>query len=173
MLIFYPVIKVELNYQLEQKTKPVQSTKLEPIDSQFGIVIPKIAANAKVVANVDPFNQRQYQQVLTQGVAHARGTVYPGDIGNVFIFSHSSVNFYEASRYNSIFYLLDKMSQGDEIVLYYKGEKFTYKVTDKKIVDASAVQYLKSLGFGRTVTLMTCWPAGTTWKRLLVIGSQS
>lgn len=173
ILIFYPVIKAELNYQIHQNSKAVQTKKIEPIDIQFGIVIPKIGANAKVIANIDPFNEREYQVALTGGVAHARGTVYPGEVGNIFIFSHSSVNFYQAQRYNSIFYLLDKMNKDDEILLYYKGKTFKYKVTDKKIVDASAIQYLKSLGFDKTVTLMTCWPPGTTFKRLLIIAKSA
>lgn len=170
VLIFYPVIGAELNYQIQVKTSGVQSKSLEPIDMQFGIVIPKIFANTKVIANVDPFNQKEYQLALTQGVAHAKGTVFPGEIGNIFLFSHSSVNFYEANRYNSIFYLLDKLNPGDEIDLYYKGEKFKYRINDKKIASAQDIQYLWGKSSKKTIILMTCWPAGTALKRLLVMG---
>lgn len=167
---FYPVIMVELNYQLTQAQGQLKVEKeIVPKDSDFGIVVPKISANAKIIPNVDPYNNVEYQVALTKGVAHAVGTSFPGYAGNVFLFSHSSVNFYEANRYNSIFYLLDKLEKGDEIDLYYNGEKFKYFVTDKKIVNAQDIKYLGSLGSGKTVTLMTCWPPGTTWKRLIII----
>ena len=167
ILIFYPVLTAEANYQLNQ-IKP--SKQLKPKDTDFGIVVPKIFANAKIIANVNPFDQKEYQIALTKGVAHAAGTSFPGQLGNVFLFSHSSVNFYEANRYNSIFYLLSKLEKEDEIDLYYKGQKFVYKVIDKKIVGAEAVSYLSGKAEKKALTLMTCWPPGTTLKRLLIIG---
>lgn len=171
IITFYPVILVELNYQTNLLPRQSNIKKdIIPKDLEFGIVVPKIGANAKIVAEVNPYDNKEYQLALTAGVAHAKGTVFPGQVGNMFLFSHSSVNFYEANRYNSIFYLLDKMEKGDEIDLYYKGEKFTYRVTDKKIVLASDVKYLLGNGTKKIVTLMTCWPKGTSWKRLLVLG---
>lgn len=170
--IFYSVISVEVGYQINQVSGQSGVKKeIIPLDKDFGVVIPKISANAKVIPNVDPFNEKVYQVALTRGVAHAKGTTVPGKEGNVFLFSHSSVNFYEANRYNSVFYLLDKLVTGDEIDLYYLNAKFKYVVTEKKVVDAPDVKYLGNLGSGKTVTLMTCWPAGTSWKRLLVIGT--
>lgn len=169
--IFYPVITVELNYQLDNlQGRLAVKREIQPLDSQFGIVIPKIGANAKIIPNVDPYDENQYQEALTQGVAHARFTVFPGEGGNMFLFAHSSVNFLEAQKYNSIFYLLYKLEKGDEIDLYYNGEKFKYLVTEKKTVGADEVKYLSGDGSKKTVTLMTCWPPGTTYKRLLVIG---
>lgn len=164
IVIYWPVAKVEVNYRISQG-----QSEQTPIDTDFGIVIPKIGANAKVIADVNPFNSNEYQRALAQGVAHARGSSLPGEPGNVFIFSHSSANFYEAGRYNSIFYLLNKLEPGDEIKLYYQGQPLIYRVSETKIVPAGAVNYLKSGSGEQTLTLMTCWPAGTTLKRLLVI----
>lgn len=169
-LTFYPVILEELGYQYRTVaktiTKPIDAT---PIDSDFGIVIPRLGANARIIANVDPFDAKAYQIALTRGVAHARGTSYPGNPGNIFLFSHSSVDFYRATQFNSVFYLLNKLDPGDEILLYYKNEKYVYTVTGKKTVEATAVSYLKGSGVGKTLTLMTCWPPGTSFKRLVVL----
>lgn len=159
---------MEVNYNINKITQK-ESPKESPVDENFGIIIPKIRANSKIIANVDPYNEKEYQVALTKGVAHAKGTAFPGQTGNVFIFSHSSENFYEALRYNSIFYLLNKMEKGDEIGIYYKKNKIPYKVVEKKIVDANDVSYLKKNSKKHTLTLMTCWPPGTTLKRLLVI----
>lgn len=181
LLIFYPVLSAELRYQffrpnpkgiVAAKAQPGQKTTI-PVDSQFGIVIPKIDANAKVIPNVNPYDSKDYQWQLTKGVAHARGTVFPGQVGNVFIFAHSAGDFWQANRFNAVFYLLYKLNKGDDIDLFYKGEKFKYRVTEVKYVEATDVKYLTGSGSNKTVTLMTCWPPGTTLKRLIVIAKQS
>ena len=182
---FFPVTKEEVGYWFSAKNKNVvsmtrgeagaenfsQNNVIYPVDENFGLVIPKISANAKVVDNVDWQNSKEYQSALTKGVAHAKGTAYPGEDGNVFIFSHSGGDFYEASRYNAVFYLLNKMEKGDEIDAYYQGKKIPYLVSETKIVRADEVGYLEDTSGQKTLTLMTCWPAGTDWKRLIVIAN--
>ncbi len=167
-LTFFPVINEEVKYTIAKPTKLINQIK--PVNEDFGIIIPKIGANAKVLANIDPFNEAEYQSALTRGVAHAKGSVFPGQIGNVFIFAHSAGNFYDANRYNAIFYLLSKLEKKDEIYLIYQGKKYRYQVTEKKLVDASAISFISAPTDKKTVTLMTCWPPGTTLKRLIVMG---
>ncbi|MFZ2024982.1 MAG: sortase [Microgenomates group bacterium] len=173
--IFWPILSIEINYRLQQdkaifKNTTTQAKEIQPLNDAFGIVIPKIGANAKIIPNVDPYNSKEYQQALTRGVAHAKGSVYPGRTGNMFIFSHSSVNFFEALRYNAVFYLLDKLETNDAIHLYFHKEKFVYRVTEKKLVDPDASIYLTEKTNDKIVTLMTCWPPGTTFKRLIIRG---
>lgn len=189
-LTFFPVIKEEAKYQLLPKHDDVPvltreeagnavkngedmpNAAIYPVDEDFGIVIPKISANARVIADVDWQDANVYQRALTRGVAHAAGTSYPGMSGNVFIFSHSGVDFYEANRYNALFYLLNKLVPGEEIYVFYKGQKFVYLVAEKKTVSPESVEYLKGDPAKKTLTLMTCWPAGTTLKRLIVVAEQ-
>ncbi len=190
ILTFLPVIVEEAKYQVLPKHENAmvvtrgEAEKISaddtrssddviyPVDEEFGIIVPKIGANASVVPDVDWQDPSAYQQALTRGVAHARGTSYPGMPGNIFIFSHSGVDFYEANRYNTLFYLLNKLVPGDEIYLFYKGQKFTYEVAEQKTVAPENVEYLKGDPAKKTLTLMTCWPAGTTLKRLIVIAGQ-
>jgi sortase A len=143
-----------------------------PVDERSGIVIPKIGANASVIPDVDWQDSSVYQQALTKGVAHAKGTSHPGEPGNVFIFAHSGVDFYEASRYNAVFYLLGKLVAGDEIYLFQDGKKLVYRVSDTRTVAPEQVEYLSGDATKKTLTLMTCWPAGTTYKRLVVLADQ-
>jgi LPXTG-site transpeptidase (sortase) family protein len=167
ILIFLPTAKVEINYALNKPKTP--AGQIVPISKSFGIVIPKIGANAKVIAGVDPYNSRIYQVALTHGVAHAKGTALPDQIGNMFLFSHSSVNLLEANKYNSVFFLLSELKQNDEIDIYYNSQEYKYKVIETKIVDAKDISYLNPNSDVKTLTLMTCWPPGTTLRRLLVI----
>lgn len=173
VLTFLPILVMEINFSLRESEKKSEKNILYPLDKGFGIIIPKIGANAKIIPNVNPYNEKVYQLALTKGVAHSKGTAFPGEVGNIFLFSHSSQNFYEARRYNSIFYLLTKLKKDDDVYLFYKNKEFKYKVIDKKIVDSNSISYLVKNGPKQTLTLMTCWPPGTTFKRLLVLAEIS
>lgn len=174
LVIFYPVIKNELNYAFYAPSPiEIQRIQNEPVDKEFGIVVPKINANSKVIRDVNAMDSRIYQQALTKGVAHAKGSSYPGDGGNVFLFSHSSVDFYEANRYNSIFYLLSKLEKDDDVFIYFEKKKIKYKVKEKKVVDPKDISYLSAKSSKERLTLMTCWPAGTNLKRLIIIAEPS
>ncbi|RJQ36504.1 sortase [Candidatus Microgenomates bacterium] len=143
---------------------------LIPKDTDFGILIPKIGANAKVIPNVDPSNEKEFLKVLQKGVAHAKGTVFPGIKGNSYLFAHSTDNFWDVGRYNAVFYLLKDLVPGDDVVVFFENRRYNYKVVETKVADATDVT---SLVDNRTneeqLILQTCWPPGTTWKRLLVV----
>lgn len=141
---------------------------LVPEDSNFSVVIPKIGANARIVSNVDTSNEREYSEALKHGVAQAQGTAFPGEGGHIFLFAHSTNYWWNVSSYNAVFYLLGKLIKGDDINIFYKGERFVYRVVDSKIVDPSEVEYITRKTNKEFLTLQTCWPLGTTFKRLLV-----
>lgn len=146
--------------------KPIEI--LTPQDPDFSIVIPKIGANSRVLANIDPGDEKTYLDALNKGVAHAAGTAYPGEGGHVFLFAHSTDYFWNVGTYNAIFYLLYKLEKNDEIDIFYKGQRYVYKVIGSEVVDPSQVQYLTRKTNREFLTLQTCWPLGTTLKRLLV-----
>lgn len=182
-LVFYPVISAEIQYKasllLRNKLKlnqpvtgRVLGARAEKGEKTFDIVIPKLYISSSVTPNIDPFNKEEYLNALKEGVAHAKGSTLPGEEGNVFIFAHSTDSPLNISRYNAVFYLVNKLEKGDEVDLFFGDKKFQYKITDIKIVSADAVEYLQKKGNEKTLTLMTCWPPGTTLKRLLIIGKQ-
>lgn len=142
---------------------------LIPIDTDFDILIPKIGANAQVFPNVEPSNPNEYLPFLQKGVAHAKGTVFPGQKGNIYLFAHSTDNFWDVGRYNAVFYLLKDLVLGDEVVIFFQGARHNYIVSSSKIIEGSDVSYIINAQDGEeTLILQTCWPPGTTWKRLLV-----
>ncbi len=184
-LTFYPVVKNEISYSLgwvgtkndSEANSNGTPKKIVAADENFSIVIPKIGANAKVIDDVDPLNSYEYQQALSHGVAHAKNTPKPidaieNDSGNTFLFAHSSDSFFTANQYNSIFYLLNKMEIADLFYIVQDKQIYKYSVTETKLISGDDVSYLQTLDnySNPTATLMTCWPAGTTAKRLIVIG---
>ncbi len=153
---------------LTQALKNKNIEFLVPVNTDFSIVIPKIGANAKIIPNIDAGNEKIYLEALNHGVAHALGTAFPGEGGHIFLFAHSTDYFWNVGVYNAIFYLLNKLESQDEINIFYKGYRYVYKVINKKIVDPSQVEYLTQKSNKEFLTLQTCWPPGTTLKRLLV-----
>lgn len=143
---------------------------LMPIDTDFGILIPKIGANAKVYPNIDPTNKEGFLPILQEGIAHAKGTVFPGMQGNIYLFAHSTDNWWNAGRYNAVFYLLKDLIPGDEVIVFFEQVRYDYVVTEKLVTDDTYVDLLSGEQKGQQrLVLQTCWPPGTSWKRLFVI----
>ncbi|MGB9911262.1 MAG: sortase [Microgenomates group bacterium] len=183
-LIFFPVLKEEIKYQFKRFSNSsslissffsssFKEDTIIPLDTDFGIVIPKIGVNAKIFAEVDPTNLNEYLSILKKGVAHSRGSAYPGEVGNVFLFAHSTDVFWNVNRYNAVFFLIGKLEKGDEINIFYQGKKYIYNVVEKKVVSPEILEdYIKNHVSGKTLTLQTCYPPGTTLKRLIVIAKE-
>lgn len=182
---FWPLITTEIPYRIAKwrgQSFSVDAPKISgfgqilknqenliiPKSVGFGLVVEKINANSEVIANVNPANEREYRKALEKGVAHAKGTAFPGQPGMSFLFAHSTLNPWDVPRYNAVFYLLRELEAGDRIVTYFDGKRYDYEVYDKKVVGAKDVQFLKMKTEEPILILQTCDPPGTTWKRLLV-----
>jgi LPXTG-site transpeptidase (sortase) family protein len=176
---FWPIIKSELIYRFGTKNQ-IQIDRFASIngvsqaaelglDPYFSIYIPKINAKAKIIPNVDAGNPADYLKALSEGVAHAKGTYFPGQGKTIFLFSHSTDSPINIARYNAVFYLLRKLTPGDIIVIYFLGQEHDYVVTNKFVTAANDTSWLKDDESGERLILQTCDPPGTSWNRLLVI----
>jgi len=162
-------IKVEITENEQNITEKIdKDTEIVFVNSDFGIYIPKIKANAKVIKDVDINNYEEYRNALVYGVAHAKGSALPDEHGNVFLFAHSTVNFYERRKYNVYFYLLGELQKDDLIYVSYKGKIYKYKVVEFKVVKPEEIKYLGKYMEQDTLTLMTCWPVGSNTRRGIV-----
>ena len=166
------LFKIENTLEFLEVSSP-QTKVIEPVSKEFGLVIPKIGINSEVFADVDAFNPKEYRRILTQGVAHAKGSVLPGEKGYIFIFAHSAETPLNIVRYHAVFYLLGKLIPGDEIDLFYQDKRFQYEVVEKKIVSAEeALSYISEETNENFLVLQTCYPPGTTLKRMVIIASK-
>lgn len=150
---------------------------IAPAPYENRIEIPKIAVNAPIitpdkgvealVANDWEVLEAAISESLLKGIVHYPGTAEPGDEGNAFFTGHSSNVFWELSKYNSIFALLPKLEVGDDVFVYYEQTKYHYRVIAKKEVTPKDVSILEQ-GDQKHLTLMTCTPVGTNYRRLVV-----
>lgn len=147
-----------------------KASELEAPDTYFSIVIPRISARAKVLPNVDAGDPNSYLPALKKGVAHAAGSVFPGILGATYLFAHSTDAPINIARYNAVFYLLREVEEGDEVFVFFLDEFYPYRVEEKLIVEPEDVSWLALAQEGEErLILQTCWPPGTTLKRLLLI----
>lgn len=142
----------------------------EVID-RFYVSIPKLGIEkARVITNVESDKKDIYFPILNYALAHYKGTVYPGEEGDSFIYGHSVLPlFYNNKDYLSIFSKLHELQSGDEVEVFWGEKKFVYMVFDSEIVSPENLDAINFSKVGeKTLTLMTCNPPGTFFKRLLV-----
>jgi len=142
---------------------------LEPKNKDFSIVIPRIGLSVPVVEDVAVENREDYLNALKNGVAHAKGSVYPGESGNSYYFAHSSLDFWELGPYATSFNLLNRLWPGDIIFVYYKNQRYTFKILQTELVKGwDTAPYFRDF-LRPMLTLQTCDPPGTTLNRFLVL----
>ncbi|MCL5438797.1 MAG: sortase [Patescibacteria group bacterium] len=157
LFIYYPVISAYL--------LPPPQIKID--SKSYVIEIPKIKLISPIIKNVDPFNEKEYREVLKKGVARAKGTVDPGQKGLIYIFGHSSDYPWNLTRYNTIFLRIGELNNGDSVIIRKDGKEYKYTVFDKKIVWPGDIKYLTQ-NKNNELILQTCTPIGTALQRLLI-----
>ncbi|MEX2054819.1 MAG: sortase [Candidatus Andersenbacteria bacterium] len=129
------------------------------------LTLPGVEGNLPLVFS-DTLEEAQVQEYLKEGaVVLPLGTNF-GDTGNVVVTAHSSGT--EAfGPYRFAFAKLSELTEGQEYSVTTPTAVYTYRVYGKEIVWPHEVDKLPQ-DDRSTVTLVTCWPLWTNFKRLLV-----
>lgn len=106
------------------------------------------------------------QEYLKQGAVVLPLNTTIGQPGNVVVTAHSS-GTQAFGPYRFAFARLSELEPGNEFSVSTPTGHYTYKVYDKEIVWPHQVDKLPQDNRS-TVTLVTCWPLWTNFKRLLV-----
>jgi LPXTG-site transpeptidase (sortase) family protein len=200
LLFTAPLIAVELQYTIDNRIplvsqpyipgsdnskiatsgllKPILDKITPPTEQRFQVVIPKINVDSNVIANVDASDPDNYNEALKQGLAHAKGTNFPGlpeneDVientsNTIFIFGHSTDGIWNIDRFNALFYNLRYLEPGDDIFVWFWGVKYHYRVAEKGIYEPDDISFLTDSGSQERLVLQTCWPPGSIDKRLII-----
>ena len=138
----------------------------KPTFHEFKISIPKIKLESAPV-EVESLRFEQH-------LAHLPGSALPGEKGNVFITGHSMLPNLASKDSKAFFAKLPNVKKGDEIIIDSVGQRYTYTVTDLKIVDPKEISVVYPPdSHGRYISLMTCVPPGFNTKRLVVVARLS
>ncbi len=96
---------------------------------------------------------------LKYGVGHLTGSAMPGQKGNVVVAGHRSYPFRH----------LDKLKEGDKIIVNFNGENHNYTVFDKFDVLPEETWVLKAVtGEEEVLTIITCTPYIVSSHRLII-----
>jgi LPXTG-site transpeptidase (sortase) family protein len=165
------------NILLSGVSRTTKEANFEVAPYENRIVIPRLGKNIPLI-DVDHDATSSYDDMhevfmeeLQKGVVRYPGTAHPGEVGNAFIFGHSSNYPWIKSEYNDVFALVDTLQNGDDIIVYYHQKKYLYRVTDRVTVKPGDTAALKARDqTKKEISLMTCWPVGTTLERYIVFG---
>ena len=106
---------------------------------------------------------------LDKSLIHYGGTANPGEAGSPVIFGHSILpQFYSPNSYRAIFSLLPSLKSGDEIIVNFDGITYKYVVYDYYEVLPDELDILEQRYNRKDLTLVTCVPPGTYWRRGIV-----
>jgi len=140
---------------------------LQPmVQSLANIPIPTAAPDQAIriqvpAINIDaPIVQGDGWEQLKKGVGQNVGSANPGQSGNVILSAHNDV-------YGEIFRYLDKLTPGDQVVLYTQQRQYVYVVDRTALVEPTAVEVMAGTG-SPTVTLISCYPYLVDKQRIVV-----
>lgn len=120
------------------------------------LVIPSINLQAQI-------HDGAYANTLNKGIWRRPNTDAPDKDGNTVLAGHRFTYSDPA-----VFYHLDKVKIGDEIITYWNMQKYIYKVSGIKEVAPTAVE-IENSSEKPMLTLYTCTPLWTSKYRLVVI----
>jgi sortase A len=123
-------------------------------DALTRLVIPALKVDTVVVEGTG-------SSALRAGAGHYPNTPLPGEEGNVAIAGHRTT-------YGKPFANLDRLAVGDQVVLETPIGRHQYRITRPPFVVSNNDFSVISQTPGRTLTLTTCHPKGSTKQRLVI-----
>lgn len=141
------------------KAKEARSKKINL--KEYSLSIPKL--------NIDNALVKVGANDLSKSLIHYVPNSEPGESGNVVILGHSTLpQLYNPTDYKSIFTYLPSMSKGDKVIVEVDDLTFEYEIFEMFVVEPEQVSVLAPKHDASYLTLITCVPPGTYWKRLIV-----
>jgi len=149
--------QAHLWFPLQNSNTPAKNMNIK----EYSISIPKLnITKARVVVGGED---------LSKSLVHYLPKSLPGEYGNVAIFGHSTLpQLYNVTDYKTIFTYLPSLEVNDTILVQLGDLEYEYKVTDIFIVMLDKISVLEQKYDASYLTLVTCVPPGTYWKRLVV-----
>lgn len=128
---------------------------------EYMLSIPKLSIKDAIVSTTD-YN-------IDIHLVNYGGTGIPPENGNAVIFGHSTLpQFFNPSDYKTIFAKAYTLQIGDEILATVNGVTYKYKVYNTTVVDPTDTSIFSQMTDTSYITIVTCTPPGTTWKRLII-----
>ena len=127
----------------------------------YTITIPKIDVMNAEVSTTDTD--------LTSHMVQYNSTATPPDKGTAVVFGHSTLpQLYNPKDYTTILAKAYMLKKGDTIIVKVRDVSYLYKIFLIRIVSAEDTSVFNARRDTSYLTLVTCTPPGTRWKRLVL-----
>jgi sortase A len=127
----------------------------------FTLDIPKLHITQAEVSTID--------DDLTKHLVNYAGTCTPPDKGNCVIFGHSTLpQLYNPHDYKTIFANILSLDVNDTIIVHKGNITYTYTIFSITVVEPDDTSVLAQTTDDSYLTIITCTPPGTIWKRLVI-----
>lgn len=152
------------NYLNANNWFPTYNPKLNA--SKNGVEFYKVSIPSIGIANADVATN---DVNLSQHMVNFTGTAIPPNNGNTVIFGHSTLpQLYDPKNYKTILANAYKIKNGDEIFVTFDKITYKYRVASITVVEPTDLSVLEQDTRDSFLTLITCTPPGTVWKRLVI-----
>jgi len=145
---------------------------LTKVSAENKLIIPKLNVDVPINFGI---STSEVMEAMNHGVAHYRingASAYPGEVGNFVVMGHSAGDIYSSNQYKFIFSGLERLEVGDIMYVHYNSVRYTYKMVGSEIIWPTEVSKLVINTDKPVMTLVTCWPLGTSRQRLLISAEQ-
>lgn len=134
---------------------------VSPQIASYYLSIPKLHIDNAVVSTID--------NDLDIHLVHFPGTAIPPAKGTAAIFGHSTLpELFNAKNYKTIFATAHTLKVGDIITITTDNTVYSYRIFNISIVEPDDTSYLTQQYDDSYLTVITCTPPGTTWRRLII-----
>ncbi len=135
------------------------------------IEIPDNKISVPLIWTQDPAN---FDKDLKSGTVHYPGTAMPGETGTAYISGHSSGYVWDHSPYKQIFAGLGQVKDGASFIITVQlnnGSVVKYHYVVERRGEFAADDQTQFISTADSIAaLSTCWPVGTTNRRLVLFG---
>ena len=163
------------------------SSNLKTYDFKFNtlppsnrLIVPRFDVNDPIIisqdTNMNDFIYKNYNDDLKKWVVKYPTTPEPGQSGNTLIFGHTSQEWRLHNQYGMAFAHIAQIQKWDQIEVVWNGTLYEYKVVDIQVQYPDHVHDTYDEYAAKTdhnyLTLMWCYPIGTSKQRMLIIAQQ-
>lgn len=170
-LVLAPYALTELKFLARDWTAEYRiEPKEEEKDAPDFLQVPRLGIAAPIV-RVDRADEVVVEEALQRGVVHYPDTAEIGELGNAYLFGHSSDFPWAQGEYKSVFEFLPKIAVGDEIAATDReGRRFVYRVIETAVVSPGDMSVLDQRNYERRLlSLQTSYPVGTAFSRFISV----
>lgn len=129
--------------------------------SSYSISIPKLTIKNAYVSTLDTN--------VDMHLVHFPGTAFPPNKGTAAVFGHSTLpQLFDPTNYKTIFAKAHTLAVNDTLEVAVNNSVYTYRIINISVVDAEDTSYLTQEYDSSYLTIITCTPPGTVWKRLII-----